>query len=1083
MKFKRFMFKLILIVMLLNCILPTQVVLADNEPISVNVNLLLNNVDNIPAQNPVWYSADLEREVNTTEGQYDDSIETRVTGLASGGAAITITHINREGDMPTQAKMDIGNNMVATQMPGNADYWYSTELTYKVLYNGVLHEGQLTEVTTAGVDGEGISYTFTFPTLNGSEADDIEASLGSGNDSLSVRYADKIEYRPNIDQEILDGEREFGTAPTLVTPTRTDGTPLYQPLQALRPATQPVDDKAVGLNPLEKMIAMLLNAIANAINKLIALAVGYRVTIDDIVFNNYSPVIVDFFDDLKRDNYSELIWGSSGNGSGGLSETINKTYSFFQKIAIVGYMIMLLYMGIRIMLASTGESLSQYKTLFMYWVIGVMILFLYPYVMKYTILLNNTFVDVIEANRFVGVGNQYSITPSTLPPTEITDETKSLIDVNFDTQPFNSDGSDYMSQIANDAQNGKRFAMALAYLVLTWQLITLIVHYYKRLFMVGFLIAIFPIVTLFYAVDRIADGKSQAFNKWNKEFMLNVLIQSFHAIVYVFVCGTVYSSYSSATGFDYILVITGVTFLFTGEEIIKKIFSQESPSGASSSLKDTAGQIAKTAIAVKAVKTVAKPFVGKDSVYNKVKDASANVKVADAKLGAFDAMARPVEAPNAGLRLDHAQSSMDAIDAMSISDEEKRAMKASNLRLANAIADLNNPNSRSAEELARARQIVDQARAENPNNELLQDLKLTADQMNDMQNIGNEVAHMVANGTFDTVSIDRHIQMRLGYTLEGMSEIEQDRYKNMLLTGLAFTGASRYDDPLESSRNEVEAGLSELESVMNSFTYRSRTDALDDADRERKRQIRADADAWAASFHEDGEEVTAEEKEVARSLFVIANRNSGLFTAEDYLDATSKIKSNAGSSEVAHQMAETLDVDADLLRHMMAHKVKEEGSGHYNRNRVRTILGTYESDLRDGVFDDELSGHELVALMFEHDDATREAKKQQIIDSMSEARRQSNLTERQYVRDIAADILAQNHVDITEGGMSEQRFLNGQTREQILEERRNAKMNVVKNLAGFGKTTSSGHFSSEYTDAMSTYQRHFMGDQPGDYDE
>ena len=93
MKFKRFMFKLILIVMLLNCILPTQVVLADNEPISVNVNLLLNNVDNIPAQNPVWYSADLEREVNTTEGQYDDSIETRVTGLASGGAAITITHI------------------------------------------------------------------------------------------------------------------------------------------------------------------------------------------------------------------------------------------------------------------------------------------------------------------------------------------------------------------------------------------------------------------------------------------------------------------------------------------------------------------------------------------------------------------------------------------------------------------------------------------------------------------------------------------------------------------------------------------------------------------------------------------------------------------------------------------------------------------------------------------------------------------------------------------------------------------------------------------------------------------------------
>ncbi|MBQ8299354.1 MAG: hypothetical protein IJX99_05755, partial [Clostridia bacterium] len=818
------------------------------------------------------------------------------------------------------------------------------------------------------------------------------------------------------------------------------------------------------------------------INRLLALAVGHIITIDNVVFNEYPPIIVDYFQDLKGAEFSEIIWGSSGSGKGGLSETVNMTYSFFQKIAIVGYLIMLIYMGVRIMLASTGESLSQYKTLFMYWVIGVAILFLYPYVMKYTILLNNTFVEVIKDNRFVGTGSTYTVTPATMTATEITDDNKSLVDVEFDDHPFNSDGSDYMSQIANDAKVGKRFAMALAYLILTWQLVTLVVHYYKRLFMTGLLIAVFPLVTLFYAVDRIADGKSQAFNKWNKEFMINVLIQSFHAIVYVFVCGTVYATYDSTFGFDYILVVTGVTFLFTGEEIIRKIFSQESPSGASSSLKETAGQIAKTVVAVKAVKAVTKPFIGKDSIYNKVRDANANVKVADAKLRAFDAAAKPIEAPNAGLRLDHYQNSSDNIEAMGLSDADRRAAQASNLRLANAIADLNNPNSRSAEELARARQIVDQARAADPNNVLLQDLKLTSDQMNDMQNIGNEIAHMVANGTFDPVTIDRHVQVRLGYTLDGMSEIEQNRYKNMLLTGLAFTGASRYDDPLESSRNEVEAGLSELESVMNSFTYRDKNAALDDADRARRRQIQADADAWAASLHEDGEDATVEEKELARSLFVIANRNSGLYTAKDYLDATSRIKDHAGSSDVAHQMAETLDVDADLLRHMMAHKVQEEGADHYNRGRVRTILGTYESDLRDGVFDDELSGHELVALMFESDDATREAKKQQIIDDMAEARRQSNITERQYVRDIAADILAQNEVDITEGGMSEQRFLNGQTREQILEERRNAKMNVVRNLAGFGRTTRSGQFSSEYTDAMDIYQRHFMGDQPGDYD-
>lgn len=1084
MELKRFVSMLILIVVILNCVLPTQLVLAANEPISVDVNLYVNDVDSIPAQQPIWYSADMERELNSTEGHYDDSVELSVTET-NGVVSITITHLTREGDSPVTVKKDIGRNMVATQKPGMPDYWYTTELTYRVNYLGTPYDGELTAVNPAGVNGEGISYTFTFPMMPSGQVDDIEASLGNGNDGMSVKYATEIEYRPNIDQEIANGQRESGVNPTLITPTRADGTPIYSPLPGVRPPAKEVPATEVGLNPLEEMIALLLNALANAINKLIALAVGQRVTIDDIVFNNYSPVIVDYFNSLKGDKYSELVWGTSGTGRGGLSETINITYNFFQKIAVVGYMIMIIYMGIRIMLASTGESLSQYKTLFMYWVLGVMILFLYPFVMKYIILMNNTFVEIIESNRFVGLDAQYTIVPSTLPPAQIDDSSKTLLDVSFDTQPFNDDGNDYMSQIANDAQVGKRFALALAYLILSWQLITLLVHYYKRLLMIGFLIAIFPLVALFYAVDRIADGKSQAFNKWNKEFILNVLIQSFHAVVYVFVCGTVYATYDVTTGFDFILVIIGVTFMFTGEEIIKKIFSQESPAGASSSLKDTAGQIAKTAIAVKAVKAVAKPIVGKDSIYNKVKSANADVKVANAKLRAFDAAAKPVEAPNAGLRLDHAQSSMQAIDAMEgVSAEDKRAMKASNLRLANAIADLNNPNSRSAEELARARQIVDQARAENPNNELLQDLKLTTDQMNDMQAIGTEIANMVANGTFDPVTIDRHVQMRLGYTLGGMSDQEQERYKNMLLTGYAFTGACRYEDPFGSSEEEVEGVLNSLNNIANSFTYRSRTDAITEDEREEKRRIRAEADAWAASFHEEGESATEEEKEVARSIFMIRNRNSGLFTAEDYLTAAGKIKKNAGSSEVAHQMAEELNdefnVDIDIFRHMMAHKVKEGGAGHYDRRKVEQILNTYESDVREGVYNDELSGHELVKLMFERDDDARDAKKRQIIDDMTEARRQANITERQYVRDIAADILAQNGVDITEGGMSEARFLNGQSREQILEEQRNAKMNVVKNLAGFGKTTRTGQFSKEYIDAMNTYQQHFIGDQPTD---
>ena len=70
-----------------------------------------------------------------------------------------------------------------------------------------------------------------------------------------------------------------------------------------------------------------------------------------------------------------------------------------------------------------------------------------------------------------------------------------------------------MSEIARDADETGSLALGLTYLILTWQLITLAIHYYKRILMVGFLITIFPIVMTFYVLDKVGDGKSQSFTK------------------------------------------------------------------------------------------------------------------------------------------------------------------------------------------------------------------------------------------------------------------------------------------------------------------------------------------------------------------------------------------------------------------------------------------------------------------------------------------------------------------------------------------------------------------------------------------
>ena len=48
-----------------------------------------------------------------------------------------------------------------------------------------------------------------------------------------------------------------------------------------------------------------------------------------------------------------------------------------------------------------------------------------------------------------------------------------------------------------------------------------------------FLILIGPISCITYPIDKISDGKAQAFNKWFSEFMSEVLIQPFHLLLYV----------------------------------------------------------------------------------------------------------------------------------------------------------------------------------------------------------------------------------------------------------------------------------------------------------------------------------------------------------------------------------------------------------------------------------------------------------------------------------------------------------------------------------------------------------------------
>ncbi len=49
----------------------------------------------------------------------------------------------------------------------------------------------------------------------------------------------------------------------------------------------------------------------------------------------------------------------------------------------------------------------------------------------------------------------------------------------------------------------------------------------------AFLTIIAPLVAITYPIDKINDGKAQAFDMWLKEYIFNLLIQPLHLLLYI----------------------------------------------------------------------------------------------------------------------------------------------------------------------------------------------------------------------------------------------------------------------------------------------------------------------------------------------------------------------------------------------------------------------------------------------------------------------------------------------------------------------------------------------------------------------
>ena len=219
-----------------------------------------------------------------------------------------------------------------------------------------------------------------------------------------------------------------------------------------------------------------------------------------------------------------------------LQDTIASWYQALRKIALVGLLSVLIYIGIRIVLSSASpQEQSKYKKMITDWLVAICLLFTLHYIMSLTMFATN------EISKIFATG-----------------ETDTLLNTLRET-----------IKSGNGKQTwGAVMGEVIMYTALVVFTVTFTVQYIKRVIYMAFFTMIAPLITLTYPLDKIKDGQAQAFTMWIREYVFNALIQVVHLLIYYVL---VSSALQLVDVYPLYAIIT-LMFMKQAENIIKKMF-------------------------------------------------------------------------------------------------------------------------------------------------------------------------------------------------------------------------------------------------------------------------------------------------------------------------------------------------------------------------------------------------------------------------------------------------------------------------------------------------------------------------------
>lgn len=325
------------------------------------------------------------------------------------------------------------------------------------------------------------------------------------------------------------------------------------------------------------------------------------------IFGNKSDYIYDSQTQIEVETYSQE-GATIKSTAKQLQSTISNWYIILRDIALVALLSVLVYIGIRILISSTSSDKAKYKQMLLDWIVAICLLFIMQYIMSFSNLLVDKITDMVDTTEINKDANSEVIEPEMYEiqdkdvvkkayetlvgkPAErgeIESENKSpyyAFFVNNSGETAGSSSTRLLWPAENFMQQARINLQILednkeTYVAIGWKLIYVVLvvftfififTYLKRVVYMAFLTIIAPLVALTYPIDKINDGKAQAFNIWLKEYIFNLLIQPMHLLVYTILVGSAMDFASE----NILYVVVALGFMVPAEKLLRKFFGFE----------------------------------------------------------------------------------------------------------------------------------------------------------------------------------------------------------------------------------------------------------------------------------------------------------------------------------------------------------------------------------------------------------------------------------------------------------------------------------------------------------------------------